>query len=455
MSFYMGGGGEYQQQGTAPSGFAYGTFPQTNQPVQVMDASGGYSSGSANGMYDAQWQLGRYAAQMPMGVVPGAAAVPNYPSMGTPLVQNPNVGYRMSRPPGVFTHQPRGGGHPGAHQRNHFGGNQQQSQYNRNTPVGPKPIKATEIKSYLYAWCTQKKIKPEYTYTPIGRSPKVRYVCNLVIQGMGYEAQQEARSKREAQTLAAWDFVDAMVAKGLIKKAELPTRNLQMESVKSNVEGKDAAANSEAQKEEPDVNGGWNIDNARQRLNRFCMSERISCDFENTVETVHDGQKMTHSLLKLDIKRLGPTPIIIRAKASNKKQANAQCAVIAVRRLFSLNVIEKHGDVPKRGREEDIMEVEAGGPAGPNSKHGIKRKLEEPLNFDENGNWTLETARAKLQDYFASIDKDLNFNEKEVGTNQDRQYQYSVSLEISGRSFAAEAIATNKKSAQKKCALGM
>jgi len=157
MSFYMGGGGEYQQQGTAPSGFAYGTFPQQNQPVQVMDASGGYSSGSANGMYDAQWQLGRYAAQMPMGVVPGVAAVPNYPSMGTPLVQNPNVGYRMSRPPGVFTHQPRGGGHPGAHQRNHFGGNQQQSQYNRNTPVGPKPIKATEIKSYLYAWCTQKK----------------------------------------------------------------------------------------------------------------------------------------------------------------------------------------------------------------------------------------------------------------------------------------------------------
>ena len=51
---------------------------------------------------------------------------------------------------------------------------------------------------------------------------------------------------------------------------------------------------------------------------------------------------------------------------------------------------------------------------------GMKRKFEEPLDFDENGNWTLETARAKLQDFFAINGKDLVFKEQESGTLQDR-----------------------------------
>lgn len=51
----------------------------------------------------------------------------------------------------------------------------------------------------------------------------------------------------------------------------------------------------------------------------------------------------------------------------------------------------------------------------------MKRKFEEPLDFDENGNWTLETARAKLQDFFAINGKDLVFKEQESGTLQDRK----------------------------------
>ena len=60
---------------------------------------------------------------------------------------------------------------------------------------------------------------------------------------------------------------------------------------------------------------------------------------------------------------------------------------------------------------------------GVQHRQGLKRKFEDPLEFDENGNWTLETARAKLQDFFAINGKDLQFDEKEVGTLQDRHYQ--------------------------------
>ena len=34
-------------------------------------------------------------------------------------------------------------------------------------------IKATEIKSYLHAWCTKRGEKPEYTYISNGKPPKV------------------------------------------------------------------------------------------------------------------------------------------------------------------------------------------------------------------------------------------------------------------------------------------
>jgi hypothetical protein len=55
--------------------------------------------------------------------------------------------------------------------------------------------------------------------------------------------------------------------------------------------------------------GGWTIDNSRQRLNRFCMSERISCDFENIVEgTVN---KTTIARLELQIRRLAQLGIKI------------------------------------------------------------------------------------------------------------------------------------------------
>lgn len=67
--------------------------------------------------------------------------------------------------------------------------------------------------------------------------------------------------------------------------------------------------------------GGWTIDNSRQRLNRFCMSERISCDFENIVEgTV---TKTTISRLKLQIKALDQ-PLCVETRAPNKKQANGE-----------------------------------------------------------------------------------------------------------------------------------
>ena len=64
-----------------------------------------------------------------------------------------------------------------------------------NQPSGPKPIKATEIKAYIYAWCNQFKKKPEYEYETVGTLPKVTYKCKLTVPGFA-PTQAEAKSKK-------------------------------------------------------------------------------------------------------------------------------------------------------------------------------------------------------------------------------------------------------------------
>jgi len=77
------------------------------------------------------------------------------------------------------------------------------------------------------------------------------------------------------------------------------------------------------------------------------------------------------------------------------------------------------------------------------------------VEFDENGNWTLELARSRLSEFFQKQGKQLNCDEKEFGGPFNKKFQCSCEIEIDSKEFKAEAQASNKKSAQKKCALDM
>ena len=56
---------------------------------------------------------------------------------------------------------------------------------------------------------------------------------------------------------------------------------------------------------------------------------------------------------------------------------------------------------------------------------GQKRKGPNEIEFDENGNWTLETAKARLSKFYAQ--KQLDFQQalacNEIGHPPHRQYQ--------------------------------
>ena len=64
--------------------------------------------------------------------------------------------------------------------------------------------------------------------------------------------------------------------------------------------------------------------------------------------------KMTTSRLELRFKR-AQEPLVIETRSSNKKQANANCAVLAVRELYKRGFIEKFGTRTENYDDEQVL----------------------------------------------------------------------------------------------------
>ena len=59
-----------------------------------------------------------------------------------------------------------------------------------------------------------------------GKPPKGTFICKLKIEGFNYIADCEARTKREAQADAAWDFANKLVELGYCNKSDLPNKTM-------------------------------------------------------------------------------------------------------------------------------------------------------------------------------------------------------------------------------------
>nr|CAB3267939.1 ZF(C2H2)-54 zinc finger protein [Phallusia mammillata] len=97
-----------------------------------------------------------------------------------------------------------------------------QAQQNRDPN---KPIIASEVKAYLYAWLGKERTRPEYNITAHGTSPyRHSYVCEVIVPGFPYVGKGTAGNKKDSQTRAAWDFCDYLVRENKMKESELPIR---------------------------------------------------------------------------------------------------------------------------------------------------------------------------------------------------------------------------------------
>ena len=85
-----------------------------------------------------------------------------------------------------------------------------------------RPIMVTEIKSFLYAFCGRQRSLPEYETKPAGRDKNgwMSYFSTVAPTGFPYVGQGTAQTRKEAQTAAAWDFIDYLVKQARISERE-------------------------------------------------------------------------------------------------------------------------------------------------------------------------------------------------------------------------------------------
>jgi len=89
-----------------------------------------------------------------------------------------------------------------------------------------RPIMVTEVKSFLYAFCGRQRSLPEYETKPAGRDKNgwMSYFSTVAPTGFPYVGQGTAQTRKEAQTAAAWDFIDYLVKQAIVSDMDLPLR---------------------------------------------------------------------------------------------------------------------------------------------------------------------------------------------------------------------------------------
>ena len=187
-------------------------------------------------------------------------------------------------------------------------------------------------------------LQPEYSYKQEGQTPFVLYKCTLSIGQYDCQGEGAAKSKKQAQTIAAWDMSEKLAAKGVLNLSEVPPipENLlgaHATKTANRVEGN----NENVYVEYGEEYGGWTTETARQRLNRFCMQLGIGCNIINHV-TGPPHARVTSASLSLIIERLNKKVLQVQVDAPNKKSANAKCSMEMLKQLFALNLIEKKGE---------------------------------------------------------------------------------------------------------------
>jgi len=294
-----------------------------------------------------------------------------------------------------------------------------------------KPIKATEIKSYLHAWCTKRGEKPEYTYEANGKPPKVRYQCKLTIPTVGTELNQEASSKKAAQTQVAWAYIDLLIGKGLVNQQELPPRpaatNGQPNALASGVGG--VGGGISCAHVDLTKYGGYSTENARQRLNRFCVQHGLVCNITNEVGGTPHTKTTTAKLTLM----VNGTAFNAEATSSNKKSANAQCSMEMLAHLFAHALIKT--------KEEEAAISAANKPQ--------KRKVDED---DEHGNWNIETALGRLKEFEMEMNGKDGFVNQLTITKEDMLFKGVCRTCFAGFEFVSENMGGTEEQAEKRVA---
>jgi len=306
-------------------------------------------------------------------------------------------------------------------------------------------IRANEIKGFLNIWCNQRRLKPEYEFIERGKPPKGTFICKLKIESFDYVAECEARTKREAQADVAWEYALKLVSMGYCSKSDLPNKTMATVNNQGCVPTEWKAVLTD---DHLAAAGNWTPDNCRKRLSMFCNFEKISCEILNT-SVGPDHAKIAIAELKLTLRKYGKE-FYAKEQARTKKLANSLVAWSIMKQLYEADMMEAFGQRLKRACESKFLQAAEG---GPEAGYAIGNDIQVDTGMNEDtGDWTLDTSRSRLHEYFAARGIEVEYAMKEIGFPPDRVYQALLAFEIDGFRYRSFHECDNKKMTQKKTA---
>ncbi|XP_020318158.2 ATP-dependent RNA helicase A isoform X1 [Oncorhynchus kisutch] len=264
-----------------------------------------------------------------------------------------------------------------------------------------------DIKNFLYAWCGKKKLTPSYDIRAAGNKNRQKFLCEVRIEGFNYTGMGNSTNKKDAQANAARDFVNYLVRVGEMNAAEVPALGAS---------GPDFSV--------PDCGGGG------------------------------EGGNVGFGSLPPS----GPIPPHLVVKA---EQVNAPSAPVPG--VTGLGYSGGSGNFSGGGTNSN-----APWDRGANLKDYYSKRDEQEaqatleseevdLNAGLHGNWTLENAKARLNQFFQKEKNQTDYKYSQVGPDHNRSFIAEMQLFVRqlGRKIIAREHGSNKKLAAQSSALSI
>ncbi|KAG1934781.1 ATP-dependent RNA helicase A [Pimephales promelas] len=255
------------------------------------------------------------------------------------------------------------------------------------------PSTMADIKNFLYAWCGKKKVTPNYDIRAAGNKNRQKFVCEVRVEGYNYVGMGNSTNKKDAQSNSARDFVNYLVRMKEISPGEVPALGASV----------------------PDGGNGGNEESVE------FGSLPSNCPLPPHLAVKKESEPSAASAPVPGVTGLGYSGF---GNAQWERGANLQD-------YYS-----------KRQEQDDKATLES---------------EEVDLNAGLHGNWTLDNAKARLNQFFQKEKNQTDYKYSQVGPDHNRSFiaEMSIFVRQLGRKVPAREHGSTKKLAAQSCALSL
>ncbi|XP_016285484.1 ATP-dependent RNA helicase A isoform X1 [Monodelphis domestica] len=251
-----------------------------------------------------------------------------------------------------------------------------------------------DVKNFLYAWCGKRKMTPTYEIRAVGNKNRQKFMCEVRVEGFNYTGMGNSTNKKDAQSNAARDFVNYLVRVNEVKSEEVPAIGLSLLQIAPPVT--DTSDSAEGGGNLPTTLGGP-------------LPPHLALQADGTPGSALGGSGYGP----------GAGPGGTWDRGANLK------------------------DYYSRKEEQEAQ--------------ATLESEEVDLNAGLHGNWTLENAKARLNQFFQKEKVQGEYKYTQVGPDHNRSFIAEMTIYVKqlGRRIFAREHGSNKKLAAQSCALSL